>query len=72
LVSARKRPETELHQHQPRDDQQRGISMTALAQAAIRQTARVSDFGAVAVFSLLGLTLSLAVAHFGIALGTMG
>ena len=46
--------------------------MTALAQAAIRQTARVSDFGAVAVFSLLGLTLSLAVAHFGIAVSMLG
>ena len=46
--------------------------MTALAQAAIRQTARVSDFGVVAVFSLIGLTLSLAVAHFGIPLGALG
>jgi hypothetical protein len=46
--------------------------MTALAQAAIRQAERVSDFGMVALFSLLGLTLSLAVAHFGISLGTLG
>ncbi len=46
--------------------------MTALAQAAIRQTGRVSDFAAVAVFGLVGLTLSLALAHFGIALGTLG
>jgi hypothetical protein len=44
--------------------------MTALAQAAIRQTERFSDFGMIAIFSLAGLTLSLAVAHFGIALGT--
>ena len=46
--------------------------MTVIAQAAIRQTERISDFGTVAVFSLAGLTLSLAVAHFGIALGTLG
>jgi hypothetical protein len=46
--------------------------MTALAQAAIRQTERLSDFGTVAVFSLAGLTLSLGVAHFGIALGALG
>lgn len=43
--------------------------MTALAQAAIRRAERVSDFGIVAIFSLVGLTLSLAVAHFGITLG---
>ena len=46
--------------------------MTALAQAAIRQTERISDFGAVAISSQVGLTLSLAVAHLGIALGTPG
>jgi len=46
--------------------------MTAIAQATIRQAERISDFGTVAVFSLAGLTLSLAVAHFGTALGTLG
>ena len=46
--------------------------MTALALAAIRQAERVSDFGMVAIFSLVGLTLSLAVAHFGIALNAFG
>ena len=46
--------------------------MTVITQAAIRQAERISDFGTVAVFSLAGLTLSLAVAHFGTALGTLG
>lgn len=46
--------------------------MTALALAAIRQTERISDFGVVAMFSVMGLTLSLAAAHFGVALGTLG
>ena len=40
--------------------------MTALVQAAAVVTAkRASDFSIVAIFSLVGLTLSLAAAHFG-------
>jgi hypothetical protein len=41
--------------------------MTALVQAAsssLRSTG-ASDFGVVAIFSLVGLTLSLIAAHFG-------
>jgi hypothetical protein len=41
--------------------------MTALIQAAtVLRTRQVSDFGSVAIFSLVGLTLSLLTAHFGI------
>lgn len=41
--------------------------MTALVQAAAPfvRTNGVSDFGVVAIFSLVGLTLSLFAAHFG-------
>ena len=46
--------------------------MTALPQAAIRQAERVSDLGIVVMFSLAGLTFSLALAHFGITLGAFG
>jgi hypothetical protein len=45
--------------------------MTAFALAAIRQTERISDFGATALFSLVGLTLSLGFAHFGIPFVTL-
>lgn len=40
--------------------------MTALVQAATAlHIKQVSNFGAVAIFSLVGLTLSLVAAHFG-------
>jgi hypothetical protein len=41
--------------------------MTSLVQGtAIRQVERVSDFGVVALFSLIGIVLSLVVAHWGL------
>ena len=47
--------------------------MASLVQAtAIRQTERVSDFGAVAVFSLIGIVLSLVVAHWGLDPSVLG
>ena len=41
--------------------------MTALAQAAValRANQQTSDLGVVALFSLIGLTLSLVAAHLG-------
>ena len=41
--------------------------MNALVQfvAVARQTKRLSDFGVVTVFSLIGIVLTLIVAHFG-------
>jgi hypothetical protein len=49
-----------------------GMTMTALVQAAIRQTERVSDFSVVALFSLVGIVLSLVIAHFGFDITTLG
>lgn len=45
---------------------------TLIQAAAIRQTERMSDFGVVAVFSLVGVVLSLAVAHWGLDLALLG
>jgi hypothetical protein len=46
--------------------------MTTLALAAAHQVPRVSGFVEVALFSGVGLLLSLALVHFGINLGTPG
>lgn len=46
--------------------------MTTLVLAATRQTPRVSGFAEVALFSGLGLVVSLVLALFGVNLGTPG
>jgi hypothetical protein len=46
--------------------------MSTLVLAAAHQTSRASSFAEVALFSGLGLVLSLVLVHFGIDLGTLG
>jgi hypothetical protein len=45
--------------------------MIAIAQGVIRQSSRISGFGLVTLFCLLGLVLSLALAQHGVDLSGM-
>ena len=46
--------------------------MIALVQAATCQTEGVSDFSVVALFGLVGIVLSLVIAHFGFDITSLG
>jgi len=48
-----------------------GFKMLAVAQGVIRQSSRISGFGLVTLFSLVGLVLSLALAQQGVDLSSM-
>jgi hypothetical protein len=49
-----------------------GMTMIALVQAATCQTEGVSDFSVVALFGLVGIVLSLVIAHFGFDITSLG
>jgi hypothetical protein len=48
------------------------MTMSTLVLAAPHQTSRVSGFAEVALFSGLGLVVSLLLVHLGVDLGTFG